>query len=61
LEHPTATTLMHRDRERIATEALKQTAMSAFGTSRHFSATQQFSRFWSKADIQRAVLIEPDL
>jgi hypothetical protein len=24
--------------------------------SRHFAATQQFSRFWSKADIQRARL-----
>jgi hypothetical protein len=31
LEHPTATTLMYRYRERIATEVLKQTSMSAFG------------------------------
>src|SRR4051812_31136139 len=26
---------------------------SAFGTSRHFVATQQFSRFWSQADIRK--------
>ena len=30
--------------------------MSGFGTSRHFAATQQFGRFWSEADIQRAAL-----
>ena len=29
--------------------------------SRHFVATQQFGRFRSKADIQRAALTEPDL
>ena len=34
---------------------------SGCGTSRHFMATQQFSRFRSEADIQRAVLTEPDL
>jgi hypothetical protein len=28
--------------------------MAAFGTSRHFAAAQQFSRFRSEADIQRA-------
>jgi hypothetical protein len=34
---------------------------SAVGTSRHFAATQQFSRFQSEADIQRAAIAEPDL
>ena len=34
---------------------------SAYGPSRHFAATQQFSRFRSEADIQRAALTEPDL
>ena len=38
LEHPTATTLMHRDSERIAAEALTQTAMSA---------TLRVIRYWS--------------
>jgi hypothetical protein len=33
----------------------------AIGTSRHFAVTQQFSRFRSEADIQRAALTEPDL
>ena len=32
-----------------------------FGTLGHFVATQQFSRFRSKADIPRAALTEPDL
>src|SRR5256885_1879228 len=31
------------------------------GTSRHFVATQQYSRSWSEADIQRAALTEPNL
>jgi len=31
------------------------------GTSRHFVAMQQFSRFLSEADIQRAAIAEPDL
>jgi hypothetical protein len=35
--------------------------MTACGTSRHFDATQQFSRFRSEADIQRAAIPEPDL
>jgi hypothetical protein len=35
--------------------------MSANGTSRHFAATQQFSRFRSEADIGSAALAEPDL
>jgi hypothetical protein len=35
--------------------------MSAQGTSRHFAATQQFSRFRSEADIGSAALAEPDL
>jgi hypothetical protein len=34
---------------------------SDHGTSRHFAATQQFSRFQSEGDIQRAALAEPDL
>ena len=34
--------------------------MSVVGTSRHFAATQQFGRFRSEADIQRAALTEPD-
>jgi hypothetical protein len=33
----------------------------AYGTSRHFAAMQQFSRFLSEADIQRAAIAEPDL
>ena len=32
-----------------------------FGTLRHFAAMQQFSRFLSEADIQRAAIAEPDL
>jgi hypothetical protein len=31
------------------------------GPLRRFAATQQFSRFRSEADIQRAALTEPDL
>jgi hypothetical protein len=31
------------------------------GPSRHFAATQQFSRFRGEADIQLAALAEPDL
>ena len=34
---------------------------AACATSRHFVAIQQFSRFRSEADIQRAALTEPDL
>jgi hypothetical protein len=34
---------------------------SGTGTSRHFAVTQQFSRFRSEADIQRAALAKPDL
>jgi hypothetical protein len=33
----------------------------AFGTSRHFAATQQFGRYWSEADIQRAAPVKPNL
>jgi hypothetical protein len=33
---------------------------SGSGPSRHFGATEQFSRFWSEADIQQAALIEPE-
>ena len=33
--------------------------MSASGTSLQFAATQQFGRFRSEADIQRAVSTEP--
>jgi hypothetical protein len=35
--------------------------VSALATSLHFAATQQFSRFRSEADIQRATLTGPDL
>ncbi len=35
--------------------------ISESGPSRHFAATQQFGRFQSEADIQRAALTEPDL
>jgi hypothetical protein len=34
--------------------------MSPSGPSRHFAATQQFSRFHSEADIQQAALTELD-
>ena len=43
---------------RIAASAI---SMSGSGTSRHFAATQQFSRSRSEADIQRAARAEPDL
>jgi hypothetical protein len=33
--------------------------MSPSGPSRHFAVMQQFSRFRSEADIQRAALTEP--
>jgi hypothetical protein len=36
-------------------------SMSPIGPSRHFAATQQFGRFGSEADIQRAAIAEPDL
>ena len=36
-------------------------AMSLYGPSRHFAATQQLSRYRSEADIQRAGLTELDL
>src|SRR5258708_5113424 len=39
----------------------RQGAMSPPGTSRHFAATQQCSRFRSEANIQRAVPTEADL
>ena len=34
---------------------------SVSGTKLHFAATQQFGRFRSEADIQRAAITEPDL
>jgi hypothetical protein len=40
---------------------LRCTSPHFFGPSRHFAAAQQFSRFWSEADIQRAARTEPDL
>jgi len=40
---------------------LGKQCMPAIGTSRHVAAVQQFSRFWSEADIQRAALTETDL
>jgi hypothetical protein len=36
-------------------------ALVANGTSRHFAATQQFGRFRSEADIQRAEFTVPNL
>jgi hypothetical protein len=41
--------------------SLLHRVMTRMATSRHFVATQQFGRFRSKADIQRAALTEPDL
>jgi len=41
--------------------ALLRLLTAAFGTSRHFAAPQQFSRFRSEADIQRGALAESDL
>jgi hypothetical protein len=38
-----------------------QLLTAGFGTLRHFAAMQQFSRFLSEADIQRAAIAEPDL
>jgi hypothetical protein len=38
-----------------------ESALSVVGTSRHFAAMQQFSRFLSEADIQRAAIAEPNL
>jgi hypothetical protein len=35
--------------------------MFGIGTSRQFAAAQQFGRFRSKADIDRAALTETDL
>jgi hypothetical protein len=40
---------------------VSQIAMVAIGTSRHFAVTQQFGRFRSEADIQRAAFTVPDL
>jgi len=37
-------------------KALANSEPSTHGTSRHFAATQQFGRFWSEADIERAAL-----
>jgi hypothetical protein len=42
-------------------KALANSEPSTHGTSRHFAATQQFSRYRSDVDIQRAALTEPDL
>jgi hypothetical protein len=37
-------------------KALANSEPSTHGTKRRFAATQQFGRFWSEADIQRAAL-----
>jgi hypothetical protein len=42
-------------------KALANSEPSTHGTSRHCAATQQFSRFRSKADIQRAAFTVSDL
>ena len=42
-------------------KVLANSEPSTHGPSRHFAATQQFSRFRSEADIQRAALTEPEL
>jgi hypothetical protein len=44
-----------------AYRSYSEPSMSLVGPSRHFAATQQFSRFRSEADIQRAALTEPHL
>ena len=44
-----------------ADDVIDGQAMSPIGPSRHFVAAQQFGRFRSEADIQRAALTEPDL
>ena len=49
-----------RHRSRALTRR-NEASTSEFDPSRHFAATQQFGRFRSKADIQRAALTEPDL
>ena len=41
-------------------KALANSEPSTHGTSRHFAATQQFSRFRSEADIQRAAFTVSD-
>ena len=45
----------------LRTAAMPSAMRVVIGTSRQFAATQQFSRFRSEADIQRAALAEPDL
>jgi hypothetical protein len=42
---------MHRDRERIATEALKQTAMSAFWHSADMEEQLREARFSPNMDV----------
>jgi hypothetical protein len=41
--------------------AIARPVLSLIGTSRHFVATQQYGRFRSEADIQRAAPSEPNL
>src|SRR5665811_628143 len=59
--HFTPTSASFRVQIPVATSGFSRTEqrnelMSLHGTSRHFAATQQFGRFWSEADIQRAAL-----
>jgi hypothetical protein len=42
-------------------DSYRQSDTTAVGTSRHFAAAQQFSRFRSEADIQRDANTESDL
>ena len=64
LEHPTAATLMHRCRERIATEVLKQTSclLLAHRDGRHFddqpSLSEHCGHGWT-CSLPRPVAIEP--
>jgi hypothetical protein len=48
------------NRDKNFTRAKMDRRMAQIGTSRHFAAAQQFSRFRSEADIQLAPT-EPDL
>ena len=41
-------------------KALANSEPSTHGTSRHFVAMRQFSRFRTEADIQRAAIAKPD-
>jgi hypothetical protein len=61
LKTPFNTTPPRRHGGNQITPSFATVLNDAIGTSRHFVATQQFGRFQSEADIQRAALKEPDL